>query len=170
MKSAYRHIADAWKRPSGLLRTKTMVWRSQDTITRMSKPSRLDRARALGWKAKQGYVLALVRIGKGGRMRPKPRKGRGPSKSGRRFTPQMSKQVIAERRVARVFPNMEVLNSYEAGEDGTSRFFEVILVEPSHPVIASDPKISWIRGQRKRAFRGLTSAAKKSRGVAMHRA
>jgi len=103
-------------------------------------------------------------------MRPKPRKGRGPSKSGRRFTPQMSKQVIAERRVARVFPNMEVLNSYEAGEDGTSRFFEVILVEPSHPVIASDPKISWIRGQRKRAFRGLTSAAKKSRGVAMHRA
>ena len=169
MKSSYRFISEAWKRPSELLKQKTFKWRSQDVITRIDPPTRLNRARALGWKAKQGFVLARVRIAKGGRVRPKPRKGRGPSKSGRFFTPEASKQAIAERRVARVFPNLEVLNSYDSGSDGTYHYYEVILVDPKHPSILADPKISWVVGQRKRAFRGLTSAAKKSRGVAMHR-
>ena len=102
-------------------------------------------------------------------MRPHPMKGRGPSKSGLKFTPEASKQVIAERRVARAFPNLEVLNSYDSGTDGSYKYFEVILVDPKHPSILADSKISWIVGQRKRAFRGLTSAGKKSRGVAMHR-
>jgi large subunit ribosomal protein L15e len=81
----------------------------------------------------------------------------------------MSKQVIAERRVARSFPNLEVLNSYNVGEDGMYKHYEVILVDPSHPSITADPKTAWIMNQRKRVFRGLTSAGRKSRGVSMHR-
>lgn len=152
-----------------MLRRKTLLWRRQDVIERIEHPTRLDRARALGWKAKQGFVLARIRIAKGGRVRPRPRKGRGPSKSGRFFTPEASKQVIAERRAARAFPNLEVLNSYNSGEDGAYKYYEVIFIDPHHPSILADPKTSWIVRQRKRVFRGLTSAAKKSRGVAMHR-
>ena len=51
------------------------------------------------------------------------------------------------------------------GKSGTHHFFEVILVDPHHPVISRDRKISWIANQRKRVFRGLTSAARKSRGL-----
>lgn len=98
-------------------------------------------------------------------MRPKIWKGRKPSKAGRFFTPLQSLQAIAEKRAARKYPNLELLNSYYVGEDGTQKFYEVILVDPHHPVIAADKKINWIAHQRKRVFRGLTSAARKSRGL-----
>lgn len=140
-------------------------WNDEDVITRVARPTRLARARSLGYRAKQGYIIARVRIGKGGRKRAKIRKGRKPTKLGRKFTASQSAQAIAEKRAVREFPNMEVLNSYYVGESGTHKFFEVIIIDPHHPVIASDRKISWILGQRKRAFRGLTSAAKKSRGI-----
>jgi len=68
------------------------------------------------------------------------------------------------------YPNMEVLNSYWVGEDGMHKYFEVILVDPNHPVIRADPKINWIcePQHRGRAYRGLTSAGKKGRGL-MHK-
>lgn len=144
---------------------KVRKWSKEQVVTRAERPSRLGRARSLGYRAKQGYLIARTRIGKGGRKRPTIRKGRKPSKSGLFFTTEQSLQAIAEKRVARKFPNMEVLNSYYIGESGTHRYYEVILVDPNHPSIKADPKISWVGGQRKRVFRGLTSAGKKSRGL-----
>jgi len=44
-------------------------------------------------------------------------------------------------------------------------WFEVILVDKNHPNIINDPKINWIVNQRKRVFRGLTSAGKIARGL-----
>src|SRR3989344_1613867 len=76
-----------------------------------------------------------------------------------------SKQANAERRTVRVFPNLEVLNSYYVGEDGKYKYYEVILVDKSHPVIKNDKGINWILNQRRRAFRGLTSASRKGRGL-----
>ncbi|MFH0832902.1 MAG: 50S ribosomal protein L15e [Candidatus Aenigmatarchaeota archaeon] len=142
---------------------KAKKWRKEPVVIKVDKPSRLTRARSLGYKAKQGYVMVRTRIGKGGRKRPMIRKARKPSKSGRFFTPMQSLQSIAEKRASRKFPNLEVLNSYYIGEDGKNKFFEVILVDPTHPVIANDKKINWICGQRRRVYRGLTSAGKKSR-------
>lgn len=166
MKSSYEHISDAWKKPKAMLRLKTLKWRSQDTIKKIENPTRLNRARALGYRAKQGFILVRVRIQKGGRHRPKPHKGRKPSKSGRvRYTPKMPLQAIVERRAASKYPNLEVLNSYYVGEDGTDVFYEIILVDPAHPVIKSDKKISWIIGQRRRAFRGLTRAGRSGRSL-----
>src|SRR2546430_8554061 len=90
-------------------------------------------------------------------------KRRGPVKI------QMAKSNprIAEERAARHYPNLEVLNSYWVGEDGTHKYYEVILVDPQHPVIRNDPKINWIcePANRGRVFRGLTSAGKKGRGL-----
>ena len=53
-------------------------------------------------------------------------------------------QRIAEERTAKHYPNMEVLNSYWVGEDGKHKYYEIILVDPFHPVILSDRKINWI--------------------------
>ena len=52
-------------------------------------------------------------------------------------------------------------------EDGKYYWYEIILVDPSHPVIKADKKINWIcnRKQRSRAFRGKTSAGRKMRGL-----
>ena len=78
---------------------------------------------------------------------------------------KMNKQHIAEGRVARKFPNMQVLNSYYVAEDGKRKWFEVILVDPQHSSIKNDKKLNWICRpvHRKRVFRGLTSSGKRSR-------
>jgi len=83
------------------------------------------------------------------------------------FTPKQSLQAIAEQKAARKFPNLEVLNSYLAAEDGTYKFFEVIMVDPHNPHIKNDPKINWIcqPQHRRRVFRGLTAAGKRARGL-----
>lgn len=148
-----------------ILSTHEQLWRRQPVIKRLDRPTKPDRARRLGYKAKQGFVVARVRIKKGGRRKPSTRKGRKPRSMGVFFNPKQNKQAIAEKRVARKFMNLEVLNSYLIGQDGKYHYFEVILVDKSHPVIKKDKDINWIVNQRRRAFRGLTSAGKKSRGL-----
>ena len=150
-----------WKKENYKLRVRQ--WKS--AVERVERPTRIARARSLGYRAKQGFILVCARIEKGGRKRPARRKGRKPTKIGLYFTPKQSHQAIAEKRAARKFPNLEVLNSYYVGESGTHKFYEVILVDPHHPAISSDHRIKWIANQRKRVFRGLTSAARKSRGL-----
>jgi len=59
------------------------------------------------------------------------------------------------------------LNSYWINQDSTYKFYEVILVDPSHKTIRKDPRINWIVNpvHKHREMRGLTSAGKKSRGL-----
>lgn len=171
--SMYHYIREAWKRPEegylGVLMKKRYIeWRKGPSVVRIPKPTRLDRARALGYKAKQGFVVVRVRIRKGGRRKPRPRMGRKPKRMGvLKFSPGKSLRWIAEERAQRRFPNLEVLNSYWVGDDGIYKYFEVILVDPHHPVIKSDPKINWIcmSVHKGRVFRGLTGAGKKARGL-----
>jgi large subunit ribosomal protein L15e len=68
-------------------------------------------------------------------------------------------RMIGEERVARKFPNLEVLNSYWVWEDGRQKWYEVIMVDPM--ILPEHP----IANQTRRAFRGLTSAGKKVRGL-----
>ncbi len=171
-KSVYHYIAEAWKKRDEVLgeewKSRLIEWRKQNVVTRIEKPTRLDRARALGYKAKQGFVIARVRVNKGGRDRERINKGRRPKRAGQLyFTPKKSLQWIAEEKAARKFPNLEVLNSYYVAEDGKYKWFEVILVDPSHPAIVNDKEIGWISSNKHkgRVFRGLTSAGKKSRGL-----
>ena len=169
MKSSYAYLSDSWKKPRKLDKYKERVtaWRSQGTVVRVEKPTRLDRARALGYKAKHGYVIARVKIGKGGRRRIKyGRRGRKPTSMGlTHFTHGKSLQLISEEKAARRFRNMETLNSYYVGEDGQYKFFEVILVDPSNPEIMSDKRVNWIVKSKRRVFRGLTSSGKKVRAL-----
>ena len=167
----YKYIRKLWKKPKknlgDILKKKLIEWRKQQTVERIEKPTRLDRARSLGYKAKKGYVLARVKVKKGGRRRRLyGRRGRKPSKAGLvRFTSKKGHRWIAEEKANRRFPNLEVLNSYLVGDDGVHKWFECILVDPSNPNIKADKKINWIINQRRRALHGLTSAGKKARGL-----
>jgi len=163
--------AKLWKIPKKnlgpLWKKKLVEYRRNTVIIKLEKPTRLKRARSLGYKAKQGFIVVRVRVVKGRRKRPKPAGGRRPKTSGRYYSLDKSKQVVAEQKAARKFPNLEVLNSYWIAEDGSYKWFECILVDPHHPSVAKDKNINWIlEPQHKgRAFRGLTSAGKKSRSL-----
>lgn len=162
----YKYIQKLWKKPStSMLRPRLIAWRKEDSIVKIEKPTNLARARTLGYKAKQGYVLVRVKLPRGGRQRPLIKKGR--RSKHRRRVKILSKnyQQIAEERASKKFHNLEVLNSYQLAKDGKFYWFEVILVDPNHPVIKADKNINWIGKQKGRVNRGLTSAAKKSRGL-----
>jgi len=167
----YKRIAQLWKRPKdslgGLWKQRLIKWRREGTITKIDRPTRIDRARALGYRAKQGIIVVRVKVTRGSRKRPKPAGGRRPKTSGRFFSPGKSRQSIAEEKAARKFPNMEVLNSYWVAEDGQRKWFECILVDKNHPSIKKDKNLKWLQqGKSKgRAARGLTSAGKKGRGL-----
>lgn len=170
---AYQYIAKAWKRPDAsfvkeLMWHRAVEWRRQPAVFRIEKPTRLDRARRLGYKAKQGFVLARVRVGRSGFRKRRPTSGRRQRKMGvSKFKLAKSIKLIAEERANKEFPNLEVLNSYWVWEDGRYKWFEVIMVDPSHPAIRSDKNINWIcnSAHRKRVYRGLTSAGKEVRGL-----
>ncbi len=172
-RNLYAYVKQAWKKPKGGVVEQTHFqrlteWRRGDAFVRMEHPTRIDRARELGFRAKQGFIVVRARVRRGGRRRPSPMGGRHPKRRGIvKITMAKSIQRIAEERTAKRYPNMEVLNSYWVGEDGMHKYYEVILVDPEHPAIRNDPKINWIcnPAQRGRAFRGLTSAGKKGRGL-----
>ncbi|NPB01956.1 MAG: 50S ribosomal protein L15e [Methanopyri archaeon] len=171
--SMYKYMREAWKRPKDSYvaeaqKERLPKWRKGPAVKRIKRPTRIERARRLGYKAKPGYVVVRVRVPKGGRRKPRPKKGRRPKRMGKnKFSPKKSKQWIAEERAQRKFPNLEVLNSYWVGEDGQYKYYEVIMVDPNHPQIKSDPRINWIcqRSQKGRVFRGKTGAGKKGRGL-----
>lgn len=151
-----------------LMRKRIRDWRHGPTIVRVERPTRLDRARALGYKAKQGVVVVRARVRKGGRRKVRPWRGRRPKRMGvRKFVPKKSIQLIAEERAARKYPNLEVLNSYPLGSNGTREYFEVIMLDPNHPAILSDPMLGWVASEthRGRVHRGLTRAGRKARGL-----
>ncbi len=164
----YHFIREAWKKPDvETLRKRMIEWRHGEVFTKVEKPLRLDRARALGYKDKTGFIVVRVRIKRGGHKRPRPNAGRRSVRMHTNKNLKMNYKWIAEQRAAKKFTNLEVLNSYQIGKDGINYFYEVILVDPQRPEIQNDKTVNWVcrPENKKRALRGLTSAAKKSRGL-----
>jgi large subunit ribosomal protein L15e len=170
---AYKYIAQEWAKPEEsfveeLMRQRLVQWRKQPSTLRIENPTRLDKARKLGYKAKQGVIVARTKVRRGGSRKIRPVSGRRPKRMGvDKFKPGKSIRLIAEERTQRKFPNMEVLNSYWVGEDGKHKWFEVILVDPSSPCIKTDKDLKWIveKQHKKRVHRSLTSAGKKVRSL-----
>ncbi|MFA5412558.1 MAG: 50S ribosomal protein L15e [Candidatus Micrarchaeia archaeon] len=159
---AYKYIRETYQkelkeRPE-FYKQKLIKWRAGGAVERVERPSNLARARTLGYKAKAGYAVVRVRVGKGRRRRPTVRMGRHPGHMYVFVQPGLSHQAMAEHKANRVYKNMEVLNSYFVGEDGVQKFFEVILVDTSMPQVG-------LHLPKGRAFRGLTSCGKKVRGL-----
>ncbi len=169
----YQHVRKTWNRPKAtqehMVRMKRMAqWRREPVNCRIERPTRLDAARRMGYKSKQGIVMVRTRIRRGGLRKGKVHMKRKPSKAGiKKITMAKNTQRMAEERVNRHFPNLEVLNSYWVGQDGRHKFFEIILVDPAHPAIKSDKDLGWITESkhRGRAYRGKTSAGRRGRGL-----
>ncbi|MWG35345.1 50S ribosomal protein L15e [Halomarina oriensis] len=172
-RSFYAHIKEAWESPkegklAELQWQRQQEWRRQGAIERVERPTRLDRARELGYKAKQGVVVARVSVRKGGARKQRFKAGRRSKRQGvNKITRNKNLQRIAEERSQRRYRNLRVLNSYWVGEDGSQKWFEVILLDPNHPAIQNDDDLNWIcaDSQKGRAFRGKTAAGQKGRGL-----
>eukprot|EP00242_Pyramimonas_sp_CCMP2087_P012052 CAMPEP_0198208192 /NCGR_PEP_ID=MMETSP1445-20131203/11583_1 /TAXON_ID=36898 /ORGANISM="Pyramimonas sp., Strain CCMP2087" /LENGTH=204 /DNA_ID=CAMNT_0043881501 /DNA_START=53 /DNA_END=667 /DNA_ORIENTATION=- len=172
---AYKYVEELWKKKQSdvlrfLLRVRCWEFRQLPGIYRMNKPSRPDKARRLGYKAKQGYVVYRVRVRRGGRKRPV---GKGivygkPCNQGitqLKFARNL--KSVAEERVGRRCGNLRVLNSYWVNHDSTYKYYEVVMIDVQHKAIRSDARINWIVNpvHKHRECRGLTSAGKKHRGL-----
>ncbi|MAG39167.1 50S ribosomal protein L15e [Candidatus Woesearchaeota archaeon] len=167
--SLYKYIRAAWKKPKATLKEinkkRVYSWRREPSTIRINRPTRLDRARSLGYKAKQGFIIVRQRVKRGGRQREKFKAGRRPKHMRRKKIVNKNYQQIAEERTNRKFVNCEVLNSYNVGKDGEYYWYEVILVDTFHPQILSNEKLHNLAFKRGRTYRGLTSAGRKSRGL-----
>merc|ERR1712137_263519 len=153
-----------------LMRVRCWELRQLKVIHRASRPSRPDKARRLGYKAKQGYVIYRCRVRRGGRKRPNARGivyGKPTHQGVNSLKYQRNHRSTAEARVGKRCGNLRVLNSYWVNSDSTYKYYEVILVDPHHTTIRNDPRINWICQpvHKHRENRGLTAAGKHHRGL-----
>ena len=165
----YKYAQENYNQPKEQLdelwQQRLVEWRQEGAVEKIDNPTRIPKARQKGYKAINGITMARTKVKKGGTKRKRPDAGRKPRNTGQsKYSSKKSKQVIAEQRTSRKFSNLEVLDSYWVAEDGNRKWFEVILVNPDHPEIQSDDDLNWITDDRERAERGVTPAAKSSRG------
>ena len=158
-------MAKAWRKPESsyikaLMQERVIKWRKQPAMIRINKPTRINKARIVGYKAKSGYVVVRVRVRRKGLRKQRPKMGRRQKRMGvNKYKPAKSIKLIAEERAAKKYPNLEVLNSYWIWQDGMNKWFEVILIDDT---LINDINLGKGKG---RVFRGLTSAGRKVRGL-----
>ncbi|KAA6394644.1 MAG: putative 60S ribosomal protein L15 [Streblomastix strix] len=172
---AYSYIQELWRKKQSdvmrfLFRVRVWEYRQLPVCHRVTRPTRADKARRLGYKAKQGVLIYRIRVRRGARKRPVA-KGityHKPKYHGvNQMTFQRNCRATAEQRVGRRCPNLRVLNSYWVGQDGCFKWYEVILVDPNHAAIRNDPRFQWITKpvHKHREQRGLTSAGRHHRSL-----
>eukprot|EP00210_Caulerpa_lentillifera_P003585 g3420.t1 len=172
---ATKYVQELWRKKQGevlgfLLRVRCWEYRQWRTLERVSQPTRPEKARRLGYRAKQGYVIYRIRVRRGDRKR-KVRKGIVYGKPVHQGVSaiKMAKNLraIGEQRAGKRLGGLRVLNSYWINQDNRYKYYEVILVDPFHNAIRNDPKINWICNpvHKHREQRGLTSAGRHHRGL-----
>ncbi|CAN7056393.1 unnamed protein product [Brassica oleracea var. botrytis] len=172
---AYKYVSELWRKKQSdvmrfVQRVRCWEYRQQPSIVRLVRPTRPDKARRLGYKAKQGFVVYRVRVRRGGRKRPVPKGivyGKPTNQGVTQLKFQRSKRSVAEERAGRKLGGLRVVNSYWLNEDSTYKYYEIILVDPAHNAVRNDPRINWICNpvHKHRELRGLTSEGKKNRGL-----
>jgi len=172
---AYKYLEELWKKKQSdvlrfLLRIRCWEYRQLPAVHRVTRPTRPDKARRLGYKAKQGFVIYRARVRRGGRKRPNSKGivyGKPATQGINHLKWERSLRSKAEERVGKRAANLRVLNSYWVNQDASYKYYEVILVDPFHNAIRNDPRINWIVApvHKHRELRGLTATGKKSRGL-----
>ena len=139
----YRQVSRSWQvifhEKAGGILDRAVQMRKEPAMLRIERPSRIDRARSFGYKAKEGVVVVRARVSRGGMRKPRPASGRRPKHMGvLKIKSDVSSQSVAERRVSERYPNMKLLGSYPVWKDGRYAWFECILVDPLHPSVVKD--------------------------------
>jgi large subunit ribosomal protein L15e len=172
---AYKYLQELWRHKQSdalrfLFRVRAWEYRQRNNICRVNQPTRTDKAHRLGYKSKPGFVVVRCGVRRGGRKRQNHRGmvfGKPKHQGINQLKFERNLQSVAEEKVGRKFANLRVLNSYWVNEDATMKYYEVILVDPSHERIRNDARVQWIVNpvHKHREMRGLTSAGRKSRGL-----
>merc|ERR1712002_955776 len=173
---AYKYMTELYRKKQSdvlryLLRIRCWQYRQLAKVHRVPRSTRPDKARRLGYKNKQGFVIYRIAMRRGGRKRPVPKGcpyGKPKTSGGvKQQKPVRNLQSIAEERVGRRVQGLRVLSSYWVGQDSTYKYYEVIMIDIHHKAITRDPKINWMCGnvQKHRELRGLTTAGKSSRDL-----
>jgi len=124
---------------AGDILQRAIALRKGPTIARIERPSRLSKARMMGYKAKDGVVVVRIKLRRGGMRRPRPTSGRRSKHMGvLRMKSDEPVQRVAERRVLEKYRNLRLLGSYLYWQDGKHSWFECILIDPLNPSINSD--------------------------------
>merc|ERR1712122_18627 len=106
---AYKYMTEVWRKKQSdtlryLHRIRCWHFRQLSAVHRAPRPTRPDKARRLGYKAKQGFVIWRVRVRRGGRKKPVPKgitygKPKGEGVNQIKF--QRSLRSVAEERAGR---------------------------------------------------------------------
>merc|ERR1711890_154672 len=136
MGGSYKYLQELYKKKQSdllrfLFRIRCWQLRHLSAIHRASRPTRPDKARRLGYRAKQGYVIYRVRLRRGGRKKPVPKGatyGKPKREGVNQIKFQRSIQSKAEERAGRLCGALRVLNSYWICQDSTYMYYEVIML------------------------------------------
>merc|ERR1712127_392102 len=172
---AYKYVSEVWRKKQSdafryLQRIRCWEYRQLPGIWRVNAPTRPDKARQVGYKAKQGYVVYRVRVRRCARKRP-VKKGQVYGKpvnqgvTALKFNRNL--RSVAEERVGRKCGGLRVLNSYWVAQDAVHKWFEIVMIDPFHKCVRDDPRINWIcrSTMKHRELRGLTAAGRRARGL-----
>jgi len=172
---AFKYLEELYKKKQSdvlrfLFRIRCWEYRNLPVCHRASRPSRPDKARRLGYKAKQGYIIYRIRVRRGCRKKQVhlgKTMGKPKNQGVNQIKPKRNRRSVAEERCQKRCPNLRVLNSYWINQDATFKYFEVIMVDPQFKAIREDPRINWIcrAVMKRRPMQGLTAAGKKARGI-----
>ncbi|GKC64767.1 60S ribosomal protein L15, partial [Tanacetum coccineum] len=128
---AYTYVSELWRKKQSdvmrfMQRVRCWEYRQLPSIVRVTHPTRPDKARRMGYKAKQGYVIYRVRVRRGGRKRPVPKGivyGKPTNQGVTQLKFQRSKRSVAEERAGRKLGGLKVLNSYWLNEPCPRHFY-----------------------------------------------
>merc|ERR1712203_336800 len=127
-----------------LHRIRCWHFRQLSAVHRAPRPTRPDKARRLGYKAKQGFVIWRVRVRRGGRKRPMEKGaqyGKPVHQGINELKFQRNLKNVAEGRAGKHCGALRVLNSYWVAQDSTYKYFEIIMVDPMHKAVRRDTSI-----------------------------
>ena len=112
-----------------LLFVENWNYQQRQRVQRVNRPKRADKASELGYKSKEGYYVYHVRVRRGGRRKVTASLLTSESRV------QRSHQLMAESRALRHVRTLKILDSYWVSQDGTYKYFEVLMVDPGHPTV-----------------------------------
>ena len=138
MPSAYTYLRELQKKKSSdvlrfLARIRMWQARMEPNIKKLTRPSRTEKARGLGYKRIPGMSIVRCAVRRGGRKRPNSKGivyGKPKHQGITQLKFKRSLRSTAEERVGRVYANMRVLNSYWVGQVSlfNIRFFSCVFV------------------------------------------
>ncbi|CAD7690261.1 unnamed protein product [Nyctereutes procyonoides] len=123
-----------------LLRVHCWQYSQLSELHRAPHPTWPHKARRLGYKAQQGYVIYQIHVRHGGHEHPVPR-----------WSLPIAFSLLQRREMdATHCGALRVLNSCWVGKDSTYKFFEVILIDPIHKPIKEilTPKLWPLKGSQ----------------------